>query len=173
MKCACPACGRRTEVEKELGDFPMHCQRCGALLRPPVAGEIGVTTPKGRPVFAAAGIQGRPERVPPGTLVTLLTARRDPAKEVGVAGETARTDVERPPRRTPENVIARVQSRQKAMRRAQLTGKLQSLATVGVLLVAILGVAAAVMGFKSVWGHPRTSRAEGGSSFIMDGPAGR
>ena len=162
-------------MEQELGDFPdaLPAVRGTAALRPPAGGEIGMTTPRGRPVFAAVGIQGRPERVPPGSLVTLLTARRDPAKEVRVAGEAGRTDIQRPPCATPENVIARVQSRQKALRRAQLTGKLQSLATVGVLLIAILGVAAAVLGFKSVWGHPRTLRAEGGSGLLMDGSVGR
>ena len=33
MKFTCPRCGRNSDIEEDIGDFPVRCHRCATLLR--------------------------------------------------------------------------------------------------------------------------------------------
>jgi hypothetical protein len=176
MKCTCPACGKKTAIEADVGDFPSRCQRCGALLRAPGTTPSASGLPRGLPVRSRSAV--RPMRIKRGALAGLLISNSGPREEdlptrvihgsTYTAGGVAEIpDTERPPSGRllrPESLreIARASARQKALRRATLRGNHQALGLLGkmgFLLVAMLTVGALVLEARLML-NPATSRAD-------------
>jgi hypothetical protein len=147
MKCTCPACGKTTAIEADVGDFPTRCQRCRALLRVPhkPAGEVisGASRRTRREPSEAPEAPSRPARIEQGALAGLLISRSTPSHEEPVRiihahSGTRPVAAERPGRRRllrPESLreVARAAARQKALRRATLRGNHQALGFLGKL----------------------------------------
>lgn len=181
MKCTCPACGKKTAIEADVGDFPSRCHRCGALLRAPGATTASTAAaqglPRGLPVRSRSS--ARPMRIKRGALAGLLISSSRPNDEdlptpvihgstysPGAMAETSPATPDQRPRRLlrPESLreIARASARQKALRRATLRGNHQALGLLGkmgFLLVAMLTVAALVLEARLML-NPATSRAD-------------
>jgi hypothetical protein len=178
MKVTCPTCGRGTTVEADVGDFPTRCQRCGGLLRKPPSPET--------PAESSGTVRGLslrrtepPGRVERGALAGLLSARISvtqaaPAVESSsqitfepsaATAEASATAVAEPPvTLQPESrrEIARVAARQKALRKAQLRGKIQALGALGwmgLVVIGILAISALVLQAHAMWQHPEGTQA--------------
>jgi len=158
MQTPCPRCGCGTAIEDELGDFPMRCQRCGALLRRRAHGEgLEVEEQAGRAVSAATTIRR-------GGLAGML--QRTPQEEAAaVATHVATSEAHRAGVLRPESrrEIARAHARQQALERARLRGSHQALGALtwaGLILAILLGVGAAVLKAHAWWQHPSSAHAD-------------
>jgi hypothetical protein len=152
MKASCPRCGRGTEIDSEAGDFPMRCQRCGALVR-----RGGKREEEGTDELPV-------RRIERGTLAGLLISRTadELAPAVIRAGSMAggAGSLLRPESR---KAIARAAARQKALRQAELRASLQSfkaLSWAGLGLVALLLMGAGALKARAMWRHPTPTHAD-------------
>jgi hypothetical protein len=176
MTCTCPACGKKTAIEADVGDFPSRCQRCSALLRAPAeapaAGLPRGLAVKGRPA-------ARSTRIEQGVLAGLLISdSREERQDHGSRDEAPRMIIrsghasavpvpeQGSPRRVlrPESLreIARVNARQKALRRAALRGNHQALGLLGKMgfaLVVVLSLGALALEAR-VRLNPATAHAD-------------
>ncbi len=187
MKASCPRCNRGTEIETELGDFPVRCQKCGALLRRSSKRD---GTENEFTAENAVGFDGGVRRIQRGALAGLLIARSSseelspaiihastgtmsaPGSAAGHKSSSATTiaslNADSSSSRSilqPESrrEIARAAARQKALRQAQLRASLQSfsaLSWAGVTLIALLLLGAAALKAESAWRHPTPAHAD-------------
>jgi hypothetical protein len=149
MKVLCPKCGRTSHIDDDLGDFPMRCLRCGALLRL-----------RGKSFFQNAPEDAELPRfncIPRGGLAGLLISRstteeQDPPVIHAHAGALVRSQpaegrhcVLRPESRRE---IHRVRARHQALRVAELKVSQQALGALswaGLILVALLALGVLVL----------------------------
>lgn len=155
MKASCPRCGRGTEIDQEAGDFPMRCQRCGALVRRSAKREEEADEPA-----------AESRRIERGTLAGMLISRSSNTLTPAVirAGTAVSSDEARSIL-MPESrrAIARAAARQKALRQAQLRATLQSfkaLSWAGFGLIALLLIGAAALKARSLWLNPTPTHAD-------------
>ncbi|HVT79621.1 MAG TPA: hypothetical protein VHM90_03100 [Phycisphaerae bacterium] len=161
MKASCPRCGRGTEIDKEAGDFPVRCTKCGALLR----------RSSKRAESDEAEAPAAVRRIEHGTLAGLLIARSSHqesaptiirASRFGQAAVAALAADPSPSQHSilrPESrrEIARAAARQHALRKAELRATLQSfgaLGWAGLALIALLLVGAVALKAHAMWRHP-------------------
>jgi len=162
MTCTCPACGRKTAIEADVGDFPARCQRCGNLLRRPAeSGAAESPSPRAVAVKAAAP---KTVRIKQGVLAGMLISDSRPDEDAApVARRASRTSSKERLLR-PESLreIARVNARQKALRKATLRGTwetLGALGTVAFLIATALFIGALALEARSLL-QPSSSRAD-------------
>ena len=149
MKSPCPRCGRGTAIEEDVGDFPMRCERCGALLRRRPNGEEmeGVCT-------QGAVVATRAKR---GTLAGMLIRQQDAAVAVCEKGHAG---VLRPESR---QVVAQAHARQQALEKAQQRGSQQAIGALtwmGIVLALLLGIGAVVLKAQAMWQRPSVGAAD-------------
>lgn len=173
MKCTCPACGRTTAVEADVGDFPTRCLRCGALLRiPNKPAAHNPPSPQRRARREAPQSDGSdPMRIQNGALAGLLVSRSRRTDEENPriirASTAGRAPAEPPPRTRvlrPESLreLHRTRARQKALRKAALRGKHKTLGVlgkIGFVIAAGLGIAALILEARVLL-NPATVRAD-------------
>jgi len=167
MTCTCPACGKKTAIEADVGDFPARCQRCGALLRrpqeDPSAGQSA--TSRALPVRTAPTTP-KTVRVQHGVLAGLLISNSNPDADdrpvISRHGNTAAKNTQRLLRPESLREIARVTARQKALRKASLRGTFQALGalgTVAFLIAVALFVGALALEARALL-QPSSTRAD-------------
>lgn len=172
MNVTCPTCKRGTDIDSELGDFPVRCQRCGGMLRCSCEGGPEGTArgmplrPVGRP--AAAGAR----RIQRGALAGLLISRPeeiDPPVIHANGGAVAMAAVDMPAARQrilrPESrkEIARAHARQQALRRAELRGSYQALGALGwagLAFVTVIAISAMVLQAQAMSTHRMAFHAD-------------
>jgi hypothetical protein len=178
MKFVCPRCGRNSEIDEDIGDFPIRCHRCAALLRRRPAREgaggagdevasscrVGpfsmLTTP------ASARATGG---LPRGTLAGMLRIRppseeaepaiihaRHPTVETAAPDAAARPVLSRETRR----LARRLRTREQLLHRAALRGNqraLGALSWLGLALVVVLAIGVAALEAHAAWRHSGAS----------------
>jgi DNA-directed RNA polymerase subunit RPC12/RpoP len=155
MKALCPRCGRTSVIDEDVGDFPLRCRRCGALVRR--RGEAVIPADPGAPALP------RTARIRRGTLAKLLTARSPSPKEErpviharsGAAVRSGpgegRQGVLRPESRRE---VHRVRARHRLLRQAELKGSqrvLGALSWAGLAVALLLALGALVLKAQAAW----------------------
>ena len=115
MKLSCPRCGRSTNVDEEIGDFPTRCTCCGALLRRKHGDQAVVTTAPAANVPPATSPHAR------GPLAGLLISRTTQEEDApGQCGHGCHATGQQHCVLRPESrkEIARAHARQQALRRS-------------------------------------------------------
>jgi endogenous inhibitor of DNA gyrase (YacG/DUF329 family) len=159
MKFTCPRCGRNSETDDDIGDFPVRCHRCAALLRrkgaapsnaaPADSGDFSplTATPKaGKPRFKrgmlADMLGARPafdEQEPEVIHARPLAA--EPVLPDSLEGHAVLTSETR-------RIARHVRARQQRVRRAVLEGSqraLGALGWVGLVVVVLLSIGILVL----------------------------
>jgi hypothetical protein len=165
MVFTCPRCGRKTEIEEDIGDFPVRCHRCAALLRRKNAAADPPATSRwqmlpdhpeslsGRKVLHRGmladmlGARASSEEAEP----TVIHAHAVPAGE-GPSDREGRPVLTRETRR----VVQRVKARQRRVRRAELEGSrvaLGALGWFGLVVVVLLSVGVLVLQTQAASHH--------------------
>jgi hypothetical protein len=164
MKFTCPRCGRNSEIEEDIGDFPVRCHRCATLLRRKharsLAGWRGSDSGE-EALFAAIDTAKHTRRrggLRRGMLADMLGARASSDEEEptvihahGLAAKEDTTEAEN--RRAvltheTRRAVRHVKARQQRLQRAMLEGSrraLGALSWVGLCLVLLLSVGAIVL----------------------------
>ena len=155
MKVLCPRCGRTSVLDEDVGDFPLRCRRCGALVRR--RGESVTPADTGAPALR------RTAPIQRGTLAGLLIARSPSQEEerpviharAGTAvrsgpGEGRRGVIRTETRRAVQRVRARGQS----PRHAQLKGGqrvLGALSWAALAVALLLAAGVLVLRAQAAW----------------------
>jgi hypothetical protein len=160
MKTPCPRCRRGTAIEDDIGDFPIRCERCGALLRRHAASPSGTEEVRTSGVIASRTIRR-------GSLAGLLS-RSSAAGSAAIADTDTAVAVSPSPgpgvlRPESRREIARAHARQQALEQAQLRGSHQAFGVItwaGVILAVLMGIGAAVLKAQAIWQHPTPGRGD-------------
>ena len=167
MVFTCPRCGRNSEIEEDIGDFPVRCHRCAALLRRKHASSPAGVDSQSRSAsrwqpltdFVKAprraihrnglhrgmladmlGTRARPEEAAP----AVIRAHSTPATEELPDQNEGRPVLTHETRR----VVQRVKARQRRVRRAVLEGSrvaLGALGWFGLVVVVLLSAGVLVL----------------------------
>jgi hypothetical protein len=164
MKFTCPRCGRNSDIEEDIGDFPVRCHRCATLLRRKharsLAGWRG--SDPGEDALFAAVTTARHTRasggLKRGMLADMLGARstsdEDEPTVIRAHSSAAEDDAAENENRSAvltretRRVVRHVKARQQRLQRAMLVGNqraLGALSWVGLCLVLLLSVGAVVL----------------------------
>jgi hypothetical protein len=161
MKFTCPRCGRSSEIEEDIGDFPVRCHRCASLLRrKSAAGAVDIQSPL-QPLLTTRFRSGKANSLRRGMLADMLGAR--PAFDeqepviIHTHAATPSADAESPPdhpvlTRETRRVARHVRARQQRLHRAMLKASqnaLGALGWVGLVAVALLSIGILVLQAKA------------------------
>jgi hypothetical protein len=171
MKFTCPRCGRQSEIEEDVGDFPVRCHRCATLLRRKHAtrlnGHRDSTPSSSDPLLAALTTPGTTSRAGTlrrGMLADMLAApissdedepRVIHAHSLPASDEEPGTGKTHPLlTRETRREVRHALARQQRLRRAMLEGSrraLGALSWVGLGLVLLLSLGAVLLRVHGAW----------------------